>query len=194
MKTNMLVMFFGMMKMVLTMVIDKILILVIKRINLLQHRRIYLEKIKYRDFGEKTEIIIYHNGKELINGKITNGNFTGSFSPNRPDLYYYNPFYENDESIPPPVSVTAPAISYNDTKKFLIKFIKKLSIGKMGKLQKKQSTKIIHKNLLNIGILLEKKLKKVRKRKKLILNFTPKMVLQFNQNLRQKLQFMKMII
>ena len=31
MKTNMLVMFFGMMKMVLTMVIDKILILVIKK-------------------------------------------------------------------------------------------------------------------------------------------------------------------
>ena len=99
------------------------------------------KKIKYRDFGEKTEIIIYHNGKELINGKIINGNFTGSFSPNRPNLYYDNPFYKNDESIPPPVSVTAPAISYNDTKKTPNKIYKEVIYWQNGKIAKETINK-----------------------------------------------------
>ena len=132
------------------------------------------KKIKYRDFGEKTEIIIYHNGKELINGKITNGNFTGSFSPNRPDLYYDNPFYENDESIPPPASVTAPAISYNDTKKTPDKIYKEVIYWQNGKIAKETINKNYSQEPSKYWDSTGKEIEKSSKEKKIDIKFYTK--------------------
>ena len=55
------------------------------------------KKISYTNFGEKAEIIIYLNGKELINGKIIDDEFSGSFSPKKPSFDYENPFQSNKD-------------------------------------------------------------------------------------------------
>ena len=132
------------------------------------------KKIKYNNFGEITEILIYQNGKELIKGKIEKGNFTGIFSPKKPSSYYENPFYENDKNIPPPPTVSAPIISYDKVEKKPDKIYSEVIYWTNGKIAKETINKNYSSELPKYWDTSGKEIEKNSKENKIDIQFYTK--------------------